>query len=351
MAQFHSLKIKSVIRQTDKAVSITFEVPRTLKSEYVFTAGQYITLKTVVDAKEIRRDYSLSSSPESELLTVTVKEIENGVFSSYANTQLKTGDTLEVGTPKGRFVYDPENDTSDTIVAFAAGSGITPIMSIARTVLEAETDCRFVLIYGNKSPKKTIFYDEILKLQSLHSDRFKLQFVYSETNEEGALFGRIDSGTTNYFLKNIIEHHEGSKKFYLCGPEGMINSVNTILSDKGIETSQILFELFTTSTTKSTAEGAHDGESSITILVDEEETTLVMPQKQTILEAALANDLDVPYSCQGGVCSSCICRVTEGSATMRQNSVLTDNEVAEGLVLSCQAEPISTSIKVDFDDI
>ena len=273
------------------------------------------------------------------------------MFSSYANTQLKTGDTLEVGTPKGRFVYDPENDTSDTIVAFAAGSGITPIMSIARTVLEAETDCRFVLIYGNKSPKKTIFYDEILKLQSLHSDRFKLQFVYSETNEEGALFGRIDSGTTNYFLKNIIEHHEGSKKFYLCGPEGMINSVNTILSDKGIETSQILFELFTTSTTKSTAEGAHDGESSITILVDEEETTLVMPQKQTILEAALANDLDVPYSCQGGVCSSCICRVTEGSATMRQNSVLTDNEVAEGLVLSCQAEPISTSIKVDFDDI
>lgn len=351
MAQFHSLKIKSVIRQTDKAVSITFEVPTTLKSEYVFTAGQYITLKTVVDAKEIRRDYSLSSSPVSELLTVTVKEIENGVFSSYANTQLKTGDTLEVGTPKGRFVYDPENDTSDTIVAFAAGSGITPIMSIARTVLEAETDCRFVLIYGNKSPKKTIFYDEILKLQSLHSDRFKLQFVYSETNEEGALFGRIDSGTTNYFLKNIIEHHEGSKKFYLCGPEGMINSVNTILSDKGIETSQILFELFTTSTTKSTAEGAHDGESSITILVDEEETTLVMPQKQTILEAALANDLDVPYSCQGGVCSSCICRVTEGSATMRQNSVLTDNEVAEGLVLSCQAEPISTSIKVDFDDI
>jgi len=351
MAQFHSLKIKSIIRQTDKAVSITFEVPTTLKSEYTFTAGQYITLKTVVDAKEIRRDYSLSSSPESESLTVTIKEIENGVFSSYANTQLKTGETLEVGAPNGRFVYDPKNDRSDTIVAFAAGSGITPIMSIARTVLEAKTDLKFVLIYGNKNPKETIFYDEILKLQSLHNDRFKLQLVYSETNEEGALFGRIDSGITNYVLKNIIDIEKDSQKFYICGPEGMINTVNTILSDKGVETSQILFELFTASAVKATTKVTLNGESNITILVDEEETTLVMPQKQTILEAALANDLDVPYSCQGGVCSSCICRVTEGSATMRQNSILTDNEVAEGLVLSCQAEPTSTSIKVDFDDI
>ena len=351
MAQFHSLKIKSIVRQTDKAVSISFEVPTNLKSEYVFTAGQYITLKTEVDTKEVRRDYSLSSSPESESLTVTVKEIENGVFSSYANTKLRTGDTLEVGTPKGRFVYDPNTDTSNTIIAFAAGSGITPIMSIARTVLETDSDSRFVLIYGNKSPKKTIFYDEILNLQSLHNERFKLQFIYSETDEEGALFGRIDIGITNYVLKNIIDTEQGSQKFYLCGPEGMITTVNTILSDKGVETSQILFELFTASAIKPTTEGTQKGESNITILVDEEETTLVMPQKQTILEAALANDLDVPYSCQGGVCSSCICRVTEGSASMRQNNILTDNEVAEGLVLSCQAEPTSPTIKVDFDDI
>ena len=351
MAQFHSLKIKSIIRQTDKAVSITFEVPTTLKSEYTFTAGQYITLKTVVDAKEIRRDYSLSSSPESELLTVTVKEIENGVFSSYANTQLKTGDALEVGIPNGRFVCDPKNDRSDTIVAFAAGSGITPIMSIARTVLGANSEKKFMLVYGNKSPKETIFYDEILKLQSLHNDRFKLQLVYSETNEEGALFGRIDLGNINYILKNTVTI-DGSETFYLCGPEGMIHTVNGVLSEKGVENSQILYELFTTSTIKSNSnKSTTNGESNITILVDEEETTLEMSQKQTILEAALANDLDVPYSCQGGVCSSCICRVTEGSATMRQNSVLTDNEVAEGLILSCQAEPTSTTIKVDFDDI
>tara|TARA_B110000046_G_scaffold164711_1_gene180509 strand:- start:54423 stop:55469 length:1047 start_codon:yes stop_codon:yes gene_type:complete len=348
MAQFHSLKIKSILRQTDKAVSITFEVPTALKADFAFTAGQYITLKTVIDTKEIRRDYSLSSSPQSESLTVTVKEIENGVFSSYANTQLKTGDTLEVGTPNGRFIYDPKTDASNTIVAFAAGSGITPIMSIARTVLE--TDSKFVLIYGNKSPKETIFYDEILKLQTLHSNRFMVQFVYSETDEKNALFGRIDSGNVQYILKNKIAVNN-SQKIYLCGPEGMINTVNGILTEKGVEASKVLFELFTASEVKSTSTSTNEGDSNITILVDEEETTLVMSQKQTILEAALANDLDVPYSCQGGVCSSCICRVTEGTATMRQNNILTDNEVAEGLVLSCQAEPTSTSIKVDFDDI
>ena len=351
MAQFHSLKIKSILRQTDKAVSITFEVPTDLKTEYAFTSGQYITLKTMIDTKEVRRDYSLSSSPQSESLTVTVKEIESGVFSSHANTQLKTGDTLEVGTPNGRFVYEPKTDKANTVIAFAAGSGITPIMSIARTVLETKTDSSFMLIYGNKSPKETIFHEEILKLQSLHSGRFKVQFVYSETDEEGALFGRIDSGNVNYILKNNITIND-SQKFYLCGPEGMIHTVNGILTEKGVEASQILFELFTASAVEPTeTTGTNKVKSNITILVDEEETTLEMSQKQTILEAALANDIDVPYSCQGGVCSSCICRVTEGTATMRQNNILTDNEVAEGLILSCQAEPTSTTIKVDFDDI
>ena len=351
MAQFHSLKIKSILRQTKKAVSITFEVPTELKTEYAFLAGQYITLKTVINGVEVRRDYSLSSSPQSESLTVTVKEIEDGVFSSYANTQLKIGDTLQVGTPNGRFIYDSETSTATTVVAFAAGSGITPIMSIARTVLKANAEKKFVLVYGNKSPEETIFHEEILKLHSFYKDRFKVQFVYSETDEDGALFGRIDGGVVNYIFKNIISV-DGSQKFYLCGPEGMIHTVNGVLSEKGVENSQILYELFTTSTIKSNSNrSTTNGESNITILVDEEETTLEMSQKQTILEAALANDLDVPYSCQGGVCSSCICRVTEGSATMRQNSVLTDNEVAEGLVLSCQAEPTSTTIKVDFDDI
>tara|TARA_B110000967_G_scaffold31107_2_gene29415 strand:- start:1325 stop:2377 length:1053 start_codon:yes stop_codon:yes gene_type:complete len=350
MAQFHSLKIKSILRQTDKAVSITFEVPKNLKAAFNFKAGQYITLKTSIDAQEVRRDYSLSSNPTSGALTITVKEIEGGVFSSYANNHLSSGDTLEVGLPNGRFIYETQTG-AHTIVAFAAGSGITPIMSIARTVLETESDSTFVLVYGNKSAKETIFHEEILSLQRLYTNRFKLQFVCSEVNEEDALFGRIDRGNVNYIIKNTIDITD-AQKFYLCGPEGMINTTNEVLIEKGVEESQIMFELFTASATALTSStSTKKGESELTILVDEEETTLLMLQKQTILEAALANDLDVPYSCQGGVCSSCICRVTEGTASMRQNNILTDNEVAEGLVLSCQAEPTSATIKVDFDDI
>ncbi len=349
MAQFHTLKIQSIARQTEKAVSITFDVPTALEATFSFKAGQYITLKTVINETEIRRDYSLSSSPRSGDLTVTIKEIDSGIFSNYANNHLKIGDSLEVGEPNGRFVFEPQSENVNSIIAFAAGSGITPIMSIARTVLETD-DKSVVLIYGNKSPEKTIFYKEILELQSTYLNRFKVQFVYSECDDDGALFGRIDTGNINYVLKNTIQL-EPSQLFYLCGPEEMIKTTTAILSEKGIHDEQILFELFTASNVVPANKSVGKGKSEITMLVDDEETTLIMPQNQTILEAALANDIDAPYSCQGGVCSSCICRVTEGSAKMRQNNILTDNEVAEGLVLSCQAEPTSLLIKVDFDDI
>jgi len=165
MAQFHSLKIQSITRQTEKAVSITFEVPELLKTAFDFKAGQYISLKTLIDAQEIRRDYSLSSSPASGDLTITVKEIEDGVFSSYANKDLKAGDVLDVAAPNGRFFYDAQPESTTTVAAFAAGSGITPIMSIARTLLETEPQSQFILIYGNKSPKETIFHEEILTLK------------------------------------------------------------------------------------------------------------------------------------------------------------------------------------------
>ena len=349
MAQFHTLKIQSIVRQTKKAVSITFDVPTNLSAEFNFKAGQYITLKAVINETEIRRDYSLSSSPKSGDLTVTIKEIEGGVFSTYANKSLNIGDSLEVGMPNGRFIYESQSEDIKSIVAFAAGSGITPIMSIARTVLETGND-NVVLIYGNKSPEKTIFYKEILELQSAYLNRFKVQFVYSESNNDGALFGRIDVSNINYVIKNTVQL-EPSQLFYLCGPEEMIKTTTAILSEKGIREERILFELFTASNVVPENKSINKGESEITMLVDDEETTLMMPQNQTILEAALANDIDAPYSCQGGVCSSCICRVTEGSAKMRQNNILTDNEVAEGLVLSCQAEPTSSLLKVDFDDI
>jgi ring-1,2-phenylacetyl-CoA epoxidase subunit PaaE len=351
MATFYSLSIKTIHRETSKAVSISFNVPEELKDIFRFQAGQYLTLKAKIDGQDVRRDYSISASPSSGDLTVTIKEIENGLFSSFANQDLKVGDVLEVAPPNGRFVFIPNSDHQNTVVAFAAGSGITPIMSILKTVLESSDTQKFVLVYGNKTPKDTIFFQTLSDIKAQYPNRLLLQYVYSQTQSDDALFGRIDRGNTNYVLKNLIDL-EKSSAFYLCGPEAMIQTVKDVLIEKNVPKNKILFELFT-ATTQVNEEKiiSNNGLVETTLFVDDETEVFTMSSEQTILEAALKQNLDVPYSCQGGVCSSCICRITEGTAEMRQNSILTDSEVAEGLVLSCQAVPTSSKIYVDFDDI
>jgi len=274
MAKYNSLKINTINRETDKCVTLSFDIPDDLKKEYIFKAGQYITLKTTINGEEIRRDYSLCASPKSGTLKVAVKEVENGTFSKYANKDLKIGDGIEVSSPNGRFIFEPDTNKSRTVVAFAAGSGITPILSILKTVLEEEHSSKFVLV------------------------------LYSQAQEENALFGRIEKSTVNLIVKNRYKDTV-IDSFYICGPEVMINTVKTVLVENNISEDNIHFELFT----------------------------------------------DAPYSCQGGVCSSCIARISEGTATMRQNNILTDSEVAEGLVLTCQAHPTSSTLKVDYDDV
>ena len=352
MSQFHTLNIKDITRQTDQCVSITFDVPDHLKEDYKFKAGQYITLKTDIEGKEVRRDYSLCTSPSSGNLTVAVKEVENGTFSKYANQVLKVGDTLDVAQPQGRFTFTPDTSKTRTIAAFAAGSGITPVLSIVKTVLEEEPNSKFVLVYGNKTLKDTIFLNDLLDIQNKYSDRLTIQFLYSQSQEKDALFGRIEKSTVNFIVKNKYKD-VNIDAFYLCGPEGMINTVKDVLAENNIEDSKVFFELFTTTSSVSVEdlEEVTDGTTSITVIVDDEEKTFTMSQQQSVLEAALEQDLDAPYSCQGGICSSCLARVKEGKATMRQNNILTDNEVAEGLILTCQAHPVSAKIIVDYDDI
>lgn len=351
MATFNTLVISKIQRETSKAVSISFDVPESLKNTYAFEAGQYLTLKTKIDGQEIRRDYSISSSPRSNDLTVTIKEIENGIFSSFANQELKVGESIAVAPPKGRFTYTTNSDCQNTIVAFAAGSGITPIMSILKTVLDTNTSQKFVLVYGNKTPEETIFFKTLHDLKTQYPTRFELQYVYSQAQGESALFGRIDKGNTNYSLKNLINIDQTSA-FYLCGPEKMIHTVKEVLLQHNVCEDDILFELFTATTTVAEAQvSIPSGPTKATVLVDDETIEISVNSEQTILEAALKHDVDVPYSCQGGVCSSCICRITKGTAEMRQNSVLTNGEVAEGLVLSCQAVPTSAVIHIDFDDV
>jgi len=351
MSEFYKVTIQSIKKVTKNCVIIGFNIPRDLQELFAFKAGQYITIKTTINGDELRRDYSLCTSPDSNLYSVAVKEVENGLFSKFANTELKENDIIEISAPRGRFIFEPEASNEKTIVAFAAGSGITPIMSIIRTALENEHTSKVVLVYGNKSTEGSIFYEALLELQKTYVERFFIHFVYSQSQEEDALFGRIDTSTVNYILKNKYKN-DAFKAFYLCGPSDMITTVSETLKTNDIRENSIFFELFTPVETKVPLNTEIiDGDCSITILVDDEETTFTMSAKKTILEAALDNDIDAPYSCQGGICSSCIAKVTKGSSKMRQNNILTDQEVNDGLVLTCQAIPSSNTIYIDYDNV
>ena len=348
MSTFHKLSIKNYIQETANAVSLIFDIPEHLKDNFSFKAGQYVTLKTTIEAKEIRRSYSICSSPNSGELKVAIKRVENGVFSTYAISHLKTGDVIEVHEPEGKFILEPTRSTN--YLGIVAGSGITPVLSMIKTVLQLEPSSSFTLIYGNKSSDETMFKTELDALSLAYDTRFNLEYVFSRQNEEGALFGRIDEGHTNYFIKNIYKNWS-FKTAFLCGPEEMIKTVSTTLKENHYKESQILFELFTASINEESSSELKDGQTEVTVLLDDEELCFTMNQKDNILAAALRNDVDAPYSCQGGVCSSCLGKVTQGTAVMVKNSILTDDEVNEGFILTCQAHPTSSKISIDFDDV
>ncbi|MFD1062546.1 2Fe-2S iron-sulfur cluster-binding protein [Winogradskyella litorisediminis] len=352
MAQFHKLSIKSINRVTDKSVAITFAIPEDLKGIYKFKAGQYITLKTEINGEDVRRDYSICSSVNSGDVTVAVKAVENGTFSVYANEKLNVGDILEVAEPNGRFVFEANNAKTRTIAAFAAGSGITPILSIAKTLLEDEPFSNFILVYGNKKLAEAMFAEDILTLKAKYGNRFHAHFIYSQAQEQDALFGRIEKSTVNLIVKNKYKGVTVDS-FYLCGPEAMIHTVKDVLIENNVKEKNIFFELFTAPTETEALNSTEigNGQTQLKVIVDDEEFEFEMSQDTSILDAALKQDVDAPYSCQGGICSSCIARVTEGEATMRQNNILTDNEVAEGLILTCQAHPTTAKIVVDYDDV
>lgn len=350
MSTFHSLTIKDIRRETPNAVSIAFEIPENLKNEYKFIAGQYINIKSVYNGEEYRKAYSICSSPNSNELRVAIKAVKNGGFSVFANEKLAVGDTIEVGIPEGKFTFEPKTDRQRNYAAFAAGSGITPVLSIIHSVLENEPESTFVLVYGNKTPEDTIFHQYLHDLQQKYVGRLFIQMVYSQARAEDSLFGRIERSTVNFVLKNKHKEKEFSK-FYLCGPEEMIKTVSEVLKENNVPEKSIKFELFTTPVEENKIDESLEGQTKITVLVDDEETTFVMSQKMTILDAALKEGVDAPYSCQGGICSSCMARITGGTAEMRKNAILTDGEIAEGLILTCQAHPTSPEIHVDYDDI
>lgn len=351
MADFHPLKIKDIERITPNAVTIAFEIPESLYSTFAYNAGQYITIEKELKGAKLRRAYSVCIAPEKGELKVGIKKTPDGTFSRYANLELHKGDILEVHPPEGRFTFIPDPSKERHIVAFAAGSGITPIMSIMHSVLRDEPKSTFSLVYGNKSLTETMFHPDILDLIKKYPERLHVQFVYSQTQEPDAMFGRIEKSTVNFILKNKFKGTTFDA-FYLCGPEEMIHSVSDTLVAGGIEKNRIKYELFTSPVTENEDQPVvADGKATISVTVDDDETTFVMDKKDRILDAVLKNDIDAPYSCQGGVCSSCIARLTKGEATMVQNQILTDGEIAEGLILTCQAIALSDEIAIDYDDV
>ncbi len=350
MSSFYKLSIKEVRRETANAVSVLFNVPAELKDHYKFVAGQYINLKLTLDGEEIRRAYSICSSPQSGELRIAIKSVSVGAFSNFANNKMKAGDVLEVGTPEGKFTFTPNIDSQKNYAAFVAGSGITPVMSILENVMDSEPDSTFVLIYGNKTPEDVIFSKQLHDLSLKYTGRLFIHYIYSQAKVEGEVFGRIEKSTVNYILNN--KHKEFDfDKFYLCGPEEMIIRVSDVLKEHNIKEKDIKFELFFAPKAENEIDASVEGAIKITVMVDDEETIFEMSQKQSVLDAALKQGIDAPYSCQGGICSSCLARIKSGTAEMKKNAILTDKEIADGLILTCQAHPTSKELYIDYDDV
>lgn len=350
MSRFNLLTVKEVRRETPNAVSIVFDIPETLKDTYQFIAGQYLNIKYNHEGKEIRRAYSICSAPNSNEVRVAVKKVEYGAFSTYANEVLKAGDQLEVEAPEGRFTFQPNVDNTNNYCAFVAGSGITPVMSVIKSVLESEPNSTFVLVYGNKNADETIFHKELHLMQEQYAQRLVVHFVYSRIRENDSIFGRIDKAAINFVVNNKHKDIEFAR-FFICGPEDMINTVSTTLQERNISKDLISYEIFTPSTDGNDAIEAQGGTVKVTALVDDEETSFEMLKSEVLLNAVLKAGVDAPYSCQGGICSSCMCKIIKGTAVMKKNSILSDEEIADGLILSCQAIVTSDEIYVDYDDV
>ncbi len=351
---FYPLTIKDIRKETASCVSISFDIPETIKEEFAYTAGQHIVLKTTINDKEVRRSYSLCSSPMENDFRIAVKQVEGGLFSSYANHQLQIGDVLDIATPNGKFGTIHENNITKKYVAIAAGSGITPILSIIKTTLMAEPLAEFILVYGNKNTGSIIFKEEIEALKNKFLGRLQLIHILSREKTDAPISsGRIDAEKLHQLSKLI--NWKSCGEFFICGPEEMIVTTRNFLENELINKKQIHFELFTTSAkTKNKTfipQIKSETKSKITIKSDGRtfDVEIGFNEDKTILDAALQNGADLPYACKGGVCCTCKAKLIEGQVSMDVNWGLEHEEIEQGFILTCQAHPLTDKVLVDYD--
>ena len=352
MSQFIPLTIKSITPQTEQAICIAFEVSPELQADFQYQAGQHLTIRHLTDAGEIRRCYSICSD-HNEDMSIAIKKIDQGQFSNWANDNLKAGDQLEVMPPQGVFFQKAAKVGGKNYLGFAAGSGITPILSIVKTVLLQQEDANFTLMYGNRTWKQTMFAEQIMDLKDRFKNRFQLVNVFSREMNDSALFnGRIDAEKLQSLFKADLINADFDHCF-ACGPDEMMDAIETVLPELGIERSKIHTERFNTGTAKkATAEQIESrNEEKVNIVLDGRELIIeVSKEDDSILDAALRAGADLPYACKGGVCATCKCKVLEGQVDMAINYSLEPEEVERGYVLSCQARPVTPNVRISFDD-
>lgn len=356
MSKFYSLQVKDLYKETQDCTVITLEVPEELHEMFRFRQGQHLTFRKIWGEEEVRRTYSLCTSPDEKVWSVAVKQIPTGVFSTYVNEQLRVGDWMEVMPPGGPFGVATEPTKSKTYAAFAAGSGITPIMSMIKTHLQLEPESRFVLFYLNKTARSIIFKEQIEALKNKFLGRFQVfYFLDVEKRDIDLLTGRFSAEKLQDINRYLLPFSQVDELF-ICGPEPMIFMLRDVLIDLGMKKNHIHFELFISGLSaearqqaaqavEQKIEGTH-----VTIIDGGKDFTFVMgDQYDTILDGALAAGADLPFACKGGVCSTCKCKILEGSVQMKINYALEDYELAQNFVLSCQAVPTSEKVVVDFD--
>ena len=353
MANFFSVKVNAINKLTHDSVSLSLDVGKENLNEFKFIPGQYITIKANINGEDCRRSYSICSS-SIEFLTVAVKKVYNGKMSNYINKELNEGDLIEIQPPQGNFKLEEITQTKTRkFVGFAAGSGITPIISMIKELSINEKNSQFLLFYSNKTSNDVMFKEE---LSFLTNNNIAIKYLYSRENSGDELYnGRINEQKAKELLKSSMEYLNADA-FYLCGPEEMIFSTKNVLESFGVSSSKIKFELFTSpviednSSNKENLNVDFDGESHVTVIYDDEEVEFSLSRNgETILDAAMDNDLDVPFSCKGAVCCTCRAKVKEGLVSMDANYALSDQEVEDGYILTCQSHPNSEKVIIDFD--